>query len=392
MVLMVLTSDLEIRQRDVNAALEGSVDLVILVEIVAYLAAGALFVLGGAAPRGRSVPRPMGAVWALVAVLATSALWAPSPALAIVRGGQVVIVAGIAMALARRAGERDFAFIAHIYVLMVTGFIALGLVWRVAPSGQVAGRYNWAATHPVVAASLLLVSVMSLLAWTRADSGPRFMKPVVVWSLLFVHTGALLATQTRGAILAGVVGLMVWIMLALSRRRDIAIIAICLSPVAVAAGQSVFQSFILRGESVEQLQTLNSRTDLWTEAISLVEGHLWFGRGYFSARELFLESIGLGGAHNAYIEVLVSAGLVGVAALTLVLWKVIGGLRSMGRHPQRPLIAAVLAATLTHGLTAQYWAQGGTGANVWLFLVFGWVAAILRRQSREDDPALSTPG
>ena len=383
MIVLVTAGDFEYRLRSVDAALAGSFDIVILAEIALFALVALVLFLGADLPRGAALPAPLGTMWVLVAILAVSALWAPSPTLGIVRSAQLVIAACLATTLGRRADEADFSRIAHAYVLLITAFIGIGLVWHVAPSPLVAGRFNWAATHPVTAASLLTISVLTLLSWMRTDAGPRLLAPRTVRLLLVVHTAALLATQTRGAIFAAVVGVVTWAILAIRRRRDVALFVLLGLPVLVVLGRGIFQSFILRGESTAQLRSLNSRTDLWSEAIRLVSESPYLGRGYFSARGLFLESIGLGGAHNAYIEVLISAGLVGVIALTIVLIRTTHILAKMGRHPQRPLLGALFAAMVANGLTTQYWAQGGTGSNVWFLLLLGWIAAASRTTSNE---------
>ncbi|MEM9466239.1 MAG: O-antigen ligase family protein [Actinomycetota bacterium] len=387
---MVFVSDFEYRQRDLTAALEGSVDFAILFELVVYFGLAGIFFLGAVAPRGRRLPPPLLIMWAYTLGLVVSALWAPSMVFSAVRGLQHLILAAVATVFARQADEQDFSRIAGAYVMLLTGFIGLGFVWSVAPSRQVAGRFNWAATHPVVAAALLVTSVMILLAWTRNDSGPRPFRPASVWLLLVIHVGALAATQTRGAIFAAAVGLVVWLALAIRRRKDLIVLACFLVPVAAFLSRGIVGALILRGESLEQLQTLNSRTTLWAEAIGAVGENPLLGRGYFSAREIFLETIGLGGAHNAYIEVLVSFGLLGIGLLTLLIVRMVDVLRVIRRTPQGPLIAAVFASLLANGLTAQYWAQGGTGSNVWFYVIIAWASAVWSREMRDRELAATS--
>lgn len=373
---MVFVSDFEYRQRDLNAALEGSVDFAILFEVGVYFGLAAIFFLGAVAPRARRLPPPLMIMWAYTLGMVVSALWAPSMVFSAVRGAQHLILAAMATVFARQADERDFARIAGAYVMLLTAFIGLGFVWAVAPSQQVAGRFNWAATHPVVAAALLVTSVMILLSWTRSDSGPRPFRAESVYLLLIIHVGALAATQTRGAIFAAVVGVLVWLALAIRRRKDLIVLSCCLVPVAAFVSRGAVESLILRGESIEQLQTLNSRTTLWAEAINVVGESPVIGRGYFSARGIFLETIGLGGAHNAYVEVLVSFGIAGVALLTMLIVRMIQVLGAIRRTPQGPMIAAVFASLLANGLTAQYWAQGGTGSSVWFYITIAWASAV----------------
>ena len=389
---MVFVSDFEYRQRDLNAALEGSIDFAIVFELLVYFGLAGIFFLGAVAPRGRRLAPPLLIMWAYTLGLAVSALWAPSVVFSAVRGTQHLILAAMATVFARQADEEDFARIAGAYVMLMTGFVGLGFVWSVAPSQQVAGRFNWAATHPVVAAALLVTSIMILLAWTRSDSGPRPFRLSSVYLLLLIHVGALAATQTRGAIFATVIGVLVWLALAVRRRRDLIVMSCFLVPVGAVASRGVVEALILRGESIEQLQTLNSRTTLWSEAIAVVGENPLLGRGYFSARGIFLETIGLGGAHNAYIEVLVSFGILGVALLTVLVVRMIQVLAVIRRAPQGPLIAAVFASLLANGLTAQYWAQGGTGSSVWFYVAIAWAAAVWSRvmndRAQAEQPVL----
>ncbi|MEM9201330.1 MAG: O-antigen ligase family protein [Actinomycetota bacterium] len=393
---LVFVSDFEYRQRDVNAALEGSIDFAIVFELLVYFGVAAIFFLGAAAPKARRLPPPLLIMWVFTVVLVISALWAPSMVFSAVRGSQHLILAVMATVFGRQADEHDFANIAGAYVGLMTGFIGLGLVWRIAPSNNVADRFNWGATHPVVAAALLVTSVLILMSWTRADTGYRPFRTSAVYLLLFVHVAALAATQTRGAIFAAIVGAIVWLALAVKRRQDLLIMAAFLAPVLGFLSRDVVLGLIVRGESIEQLQTLNSRTTLWAEAISAVGSNPILGRGYFSAREIFLESIGLGGAHNAYIEVLVSTGLVGVALLAALLLRMIRVLSAIRRTPQGPLIAAIFASLLANGLTAQYWAQGGTGSSVWFYVCIAWASAVwtqeMRREAETRRRAAATEG
>jgi O-antigen ligase len=174
------------------------------------------------------------------------------------------------------------------------------------------------------------------------------------------------------------------------RRRIDAIILVGLStPLILVLATPVITRFLLRGGSFEQLRTLNSRTELWSDAATEIGESPLLGRGYFAARELFLDSIGLGGAHNAFVEIAVSAGLLGMAAFmwlvgsaTLELWR-------LREHPQQPLLAALFVAALVNAISAGYLAQAGTGANVMFLVTLGWIAALGR--PRSDASASHSP-
>lgn len=387
-IALITAGDLEIRRRDVTAALDSSIDFIVLAELAAFGAVGLyLFLTVALPPRRRRLPRIMVATWTLVSLLAASALWAPSPALALVRSIQLLITMALVTALARRAGERDLALVAHGYVLVVTSWIGVGIFMR-SPPDNAAGRFAWLYTHPVVAGSLLVISIVILASWSTRSGGPRFLSLMTSRVLLIVHGAALMATQTRGAAIAVGAGLaaLVWLRMSGRRRVDAMILVGVGSPLIFAFATPVVTRFLLRGGSFEQLRTLNSRTELWSDAAAEIAESPLFGRGYFAARELFLDSIGLGGAHNAYVEIAVSAGLFGMAAFLWVVGSTTLELWRLRDHRQQPLLAALFVAALVNAISAGYLAQAGTGANVMFLVTIGWIAALSPPRS---DPSAS---
>jgi hypothetical protein len=80
---------------------------------------------------------------------------------------------------------------------------------------------------------------------------------------------------------------------------------VALSTLALT-GSSAIESFFARGESLQQLSTLNSQ-------------HSLYGFGLTASRGLFLDSIGLGGGHNAVVNLLIDNGVLGALVwLTLL--------------------------------------------------------------------------
>lgn len=378
--LVTAGGGVDVRRRDVTAALDSSVDLVIVAELAVFASVALyLFLTVALPPRRRRLPVLLVAAWTLVTLLAVSATWAPSPTLAMVRGGQLIITLALATAIARRASPRDLALIAHAYVLAVTSWIVLGLFVR-KPSPLTVGRFGWLYTHPVVAGSLLVISTIVLASWSTRRGGPRFLSTPTIRILLVVHAGALMATQTRGAVIAVVAGLatLVWLRLGNRRRIDMIILAAVSSPLVIALATPIVSGFLLRGGSYEELRSLNSRTNLWSAAATELRDNPIFGRGYFAAREIFLDSIGLGGAHNAYIEIAVSAGLLGIAAFIWVIGSASVQLWRLRGHQQQPLLAALFVAALVNAISAEYLAKAGTGANVMFLVLLGWIAALTR--------------
>jgi O-antigen ligase len=290
----------------------------------------------------------------------------------------LVVTAALVTAIARRGGPEVWHRVAHGYVLLITAGVLSGLVFRRPPELQLSGRFMWLYGHPVVAGSLLTVSSLFLLAWVLDRTLPRSLPDPLYPALLVVHSVALLATETRGSVIAAAAGAatMVWLWATGSRRADLTLLAVVGLPAVLALGWPLLRAFALRGESINQLRGLNSRADLWTEAAAAVAAKPLQGQGYFASRQIFLDSIGLGGAHNAFIEVAISAGLIGLACFVALLVGTVRRLGAADRHPDRPLLGGVLVALLVNGLTAQYFAQAGTGANVIFLLVIAWAATL----------------
>ena len=72
--------------------------------------------------------------------------------------------------------------------------------------------------------------------------------------------------------------------------------------------------------TLEEIVTLNGRTDVWAESLPLVPGHPLFGYGMEGVRAALLRELEWAGhAHNAYLELLFAAGLPGLLTF-LVAW------------------------------------------------------------------------
>lgn len=383
--LLVVASDFEFRRRDVNQATAGAIDAAVIVELGAYAALGAWLLLTVArAPGGYRRPAPLNALWALCLALAASALWAPSLPLASARGFQLLVSMGFIAAVAARVDRTGWHTIAHGFVVVVSIGVVLGVFYRRPPEFQLAGRFLWLYGHPVVAASMLTVSSLFCLGWWLDRRMARHWPGFVYPGLFAVHTAALFATETRGSLVGFVAGVALLGLLRRPKgqRRDLAVLGVLGVPPLIGLSLPLLAAVALRGESAGQLRSLNSRAGLWSEAWAAFAERPLIGQGYFSSRQLFLETIGLGGAHNAYIEIGLSAGIIGLVPFCLVFGGVIRKLRQLSDEPERPMLAAVFAAMAINGLTAQYLAQAGTAANLLFLFVVAWIAMLAAEPAR----------
>jgi O-antigen ligase len=385
---LIVASEFVFRVRAQDQTLGGSVDLQVALEVLVYGVAG-IVLLTRVRPSRRGLHPALWALVAYLAITAMSALSSPYPKVAQVRVAQLAITTLIALVLSQQAKPRDFQRFFAGYVVLIACAAPIGLVYsKVAPI--VAGRYTWLAIHPVNAANMLgaaLVIAVAAATDPRVLGGRLRRGPAV---LLAIEIGGfLVATQTRSAVGAALVAALVcvWFIRPRGARAGVAVTAFLVVALAAATAWSAIFDWVERGEGVEQLENLNSRTNVWDAALELVKESPITGRGYAAARGVFLDRFGLGGAHNAFIEVAVNSGLVGLTALIGQLALVARGLwrsrSSEFRRTERCLVAGIFGYFVILALTAGQLGQAANVHVVFLAVVIGWIGA----NARGGDPA-----
>lgn len=414
----IVATDYDWRRRELAGSLEGSLDVAVLVELGVYgLVAAVLALAVLEPPRWR---RPTAVVFftrAWVAIAAVSALWSAYPLLGIVRGGQLVVLCALALAIGSRADGGDLVAVAQGFVALAVASVGIGLVWRVPFSDLQADRFNWMAVHSVVAGAILAVATVVAAALGIAAArdarwrGARTARPVdrrarvhgtaraaarragaptwhpfVYLAAFAVTTAGLLATQTRGSVAGAVVGLVVVAFLSVrpTSRPVVGLAALGGTGVVAIFGSEGVAAYLARGESAQSLQNLNSRLPLWELAIELVGERPLLGWGLGASRGLFYDRIGLGGAHNAYVNVVVDSGLLGLAAWLAMVGAVCVGIARLhrARHNHAVLLAGVMACQLTNAMTTEGMGSGAGVSTIWLLLTAGWVGVAQRDVAR----------
>ena len=157
------------------------------------------------------------------------------------------------------------------------------------------------------------------------------------------------------------------------------------------------QAFLTRGQSAQDLSTLNNRTELWADYLGLWRDEPLFGYGLGATRGLLLSQTGLGGAHNAYVQAAVDFGLVG-----LLLWLALLGavgvaalrLRGPAGRTDRPMLVGAVVFLLGGGLTTEYLAAPANVAISFLGLVVAWTEVARRadRLARQGSRAVEVGG
>jgi exopolysaccharide production protein ExoQ len=394
---MIVSTEYKLRLRPLGQALSGSLDPTVIFELAVYaLIAGYLMYYFARPPRIRKFEPVLFAMWAYTCVTVLSSLYSIYPTQAVARGFQLLAIAGLTQAIATRATRTDMHRLAHAYLGLVSLSVLFGFIHPYPPFSYLqAGRFTWLYVHPVIAGAILAIAFTLAVAYTLL---PRPIVGLEVWprwatgGIAGLTGVALVLTKTRGSIAAGAVAALVLVIVTRPRvRRAEAILSIATFGflIAFAAGSLIIQ-YLQRGENAQELSTLSNRTVLWSLALHDFAKHPLFGYGFTASRGLFFDEVKLGGAHNAVINVMIDAGIVGVIAWLGFLFCTIYGVRQafLNRRTRvdASILGGVLVCLIVNSLTTEGLGSGVSVSAIWLYLVAAWVL-VARRTAPEPVPA-----
>ncbi|MFZ5518907.1 MAG: O-antigen ligase family protein [Candidatus Zhuqueibacterota bacterium] len=245
----------------------------------------------------------------------------------------LVMLFVIGLALAERFSVKTLA----TWIFAATaGYAALGLVAEIG-AGTLAplnAEYRLAGTlhpnHQGINSALLILSGIFL-----SDVSPRLRK----WAIPAIIMGIalLILTKSRTSLISSLAGMTLYLSVRLSRVQKVAAIfssVILLLVVLIYFGDTLFptvQEAALMGreDSTETVQSLTGRVPLWQLCLSYVNKRPIQGYGFGAfwnnknmAKISASENWVIGESHNAYIELALGLGLVG---LLLYLGLLVGG-------------------------------------------------------------------
>lgn len=389
---MMVVSDWKMRHRNAAQTLGGSPDAQVLVEIAIYGLVAIALVLSrrSRAPRLARTPALLFCMWWFGAALFCSAFYAVYPTLGIARGIQMLIACAVAQTIATRARLDDLHRFAHAFIVLITAAVPLGFVAQYYVSRNALGRFHWMYVHPVPAGIFLMIACVASAAYLR---NPALRNVLGIWprwayGATAAVTGlGLILTKTRGSIGAAAIALLLVVAMQTRAKTKLDIVAFMVTAAAavVMIAGSLILAYLERGEGTAKLTTLNERTNLWTLAWEKFQQQPLFGYGLGASRGLFLALVGLGGGHNAFVNVMVDAGLFGLVpffALLVVLGALM--LRLQRANPGRRdvlLLAPIFVGLLANSMTAEFMAVPANTASMWLLIIVAWVA-VLQRANR----------
>jgi len=399
---LIVASEYKFRIRANSEAVSGSADPFILLEIGVYLAVAVfLFVRFRPSVRFHRADVVTYLLYAYVIILVGSSLYSPYHALALVRAAQVIVALALVCSIARHAGLDSLHRIAHGFGVLAAISVIFGVLAPFPRLKTQPGRFTWLYIHPVQAGEILAIAVVLLAGYliTRGLSrtGPQW--PLPIYLVLFlVCAGGLLATKTRGAVIGAVVGIFIllWMRWRGHRKIEFCIVGSAVLTVIALTSSSAIESFFARGESAAQLSTLSYRTTLWSYALDFAGEHPLYGFGLTASRGIFLDSTGLGGGHNAVINLLVDTGLLGVLTWLALLATIIFTALKLPKTQAdvgavRILVVALLSGMVANSVFTQGLGAPATVSCTWLFILATWIALAKNRENtRRPEAALST--
>ena len=384
---MILGTEYKFRQRELNDSLSASVDLAIVVELAVFaLVAGYLIGYVVTPPRWNRPTAVQFFMRGYTAAMVMSVMYSSYVVLGAVRAMQLCIMVAFSSAIAANARRGQVLQLAHAYVGLVTLSVFIGLVYRVPFSPLQAHRFNWLYVHSVTAGAMLALGITIALGLATNHSrfrlgAQRWPRPLYL-TCLAVMGAALVATQTRGAVIAAIAGVFVVIYLTVPVRERIplGVLGFVGLALAVFSFWPVILAYLAGGEPTENLTTVSNRTELWGIAVDLVSQKPLTGWGLSTSRGVFYDRVGLGGAHNAFINVAVDGGLIGLGlwlGLVIAIGLGIARLQRL-RHGDAPLLGGVLACLMVNGFTVEGVGSGVGVSALWLLILGAWVGVLQR--------------
>ena len=348
--LLIMAGEFTFRSRDPSLALSGSADSQIVIELAISAAVGgwllARRLMVHLAP-GRSLLAfrrvPPGSplrVMRFIAIFAVISSFWSTTSIAPVRAIQLVIVVELfADASMSLNGNRRAlrAFFASLAVTMIIGVSLAALITAgypgfnpFYPTYNGPSRLRLLSMHPIATADLLgFVALLMIAPLWRLDvpdnpadrtGGRTFPVWLRVLGVAGITTAIVLSLE-RSSTAAGLLAMATLLMLNTSWYRvRLFLLAFASAGLIVATlVGSVITSFASRGETSTGITSLSGRSQIFDLATHLFWLRPYTGWGYNAGRSIFLPTIPWAGeSHNVVVEIVVSAGLVGVVSYAVL--------------------------------------------------------------------------
>jgi O-antigen ligase len=288
--------------------------------------------------------RPLWVVLSLPALALASAAWSIAPNVTLGFSSELIAVYLLAAltaaiheadpSLGRAVVNRSLRLVVQVVAaLCIVGLLFPHQAGSAAVSDPGDTRFTWPGVHPLVAtAEIGFALLVTLFGRGEAGFSRRWRVALVVLFGTCLYLGQS-RTAFAGLAVSGLFGY--WFVSkggAMARRlAGAAAIGATVFLIVASFGGSITQ-YLYRGQSQQQVFGLNGRIGLWTLTLHQLHsvGNWLFGYGLGSSRVFLASSVQWAGdAHSAWLELLLSLGLLGlVAALALIATLAVRLLRS----------------------------------------------------------------
>jgi len=262
---------------------------------------------------------------------------------------------GGAMLCGALIAQRGRALLALRLVAALAGFYAVVAIAAYARTREAA----YVLTLQKNGLGTLLMMVLLVVLY-----GPALLPPRWRWAFGGLLIGGIFASQSRGAMVGAVAGVLVASLMGRRRGRLLRVVPVLL----LAAGSLVYVYVDVQNrqanetEAEVEFSSTGTRAAYRDQSIAIWKGSPLTGAGLkiFNDPAQSLK----GDPHNYVVLALAEGGLFGLFG---VFWLQLGALETVRRHRSALTIAAVavVIARATHGLFDVYW-LGGTGSFCWI--------------------------
>lgn len=260
-----------------------------------------------------------------------SAIWSPNPILTIAKSGElwfVVVAAALFVRLTQARSSGRVEAILGLAIVLVTAALIVSnvFVWGTplpntgdaslplhlvdGEASIVRPRLILLYAHPLLTGDLLALGAISLLASNLRTHWKAFLIPALL-VLLWLAS----ARGPTGGVIVAVIA-MTTIKL---RRNDVRAVVLLLALSSAVAIGLLFQDRLPAALSpliTDDVTTLNTRTELWKKTMSHIADQPLLGAGFHTSRYLLVKDFKWGGhAHNSFLEVALTTGLIGLTML-----------------------------------------------------------------------------
>jgi exopolysaccharide production protein ExoQ len=275
-------------------------------------------------------PLLAGSIGLLLGLIGMSFLWADDPGMCLRRMLALIACTVAALGIARAFSLREIAWLA-VWTLGALALLGIAAELRLGTFRPWVGDYRFAGTvHPNTQGPALATLCLATIGLARQPGRQR----IWLWMVCAAAFGLLLLTKSRTTTAAIFLSIGA-VQLLQTRVRTTCAAVVGLTWLAAAALWTVwiggfdpptdFRDAFLLGRAAES-DTLSGRAFIWAEVMYFANQRIWLGYGYesfwTSARiDTISSNLGWGvrEAHCAYLDVLLSLGLVGLAALVVVI-------------------------------------------------------------------------